>query len=402
MVDENKQQNLNFYRLGIAPGILEILKKIHYTVPTPIQYQSIPIAIQGKDIVGVAQTGTGKTLAFGIPMIQRLASTKGLGLVLLPTRELALQIDAELHKIGSSLGLRTVVLIGGVPIRPQIGSIRKNPHIIIATPGRLIDHLHQRTVNLKNVNILILDEADRMLDMGFLPQITEVLRSVPKERQTMLFSATISPQIMSIASANMKLPVHVEIAPTGTTVDSVSQDIFIVSKDAKVRLLEKVLAQYSGSTLIFTRTKYGASRIARTIRQMGHSVAEIHSNRTFSQRKSALEGFKTGAYRVLVATDIVARGIDVTGIELVINYDLPSQAEDYVHRIGRTARAGMKGHAISFVTPSEQGEIRAIEWLIRKKLNVSTLPEFPTMQFAKPRLLYSSRRYRRGKIGGNR
>ena len=402
MGDVNKQQNLDFYRLGIAPGILEILKKIHYTVPTPIQYQSIPIAIQGKDIVGVAQTGTGKTLAFGIPMIQRLASTKGLGLVLLPTRELALQIDAELHKVGSSLGLRTAVLIGGVPIRPQISSIRKNPHIIIATPGRLIDHLHQKTVNLKNVNILILDEADRMLDMGFLPQITEVLRSVPKERQTMLFSATISPQIMGIASANMKLPVHVEIAPTGTTVDSVSQDIFIVAKEAKVRLLEKVLAQYSGSTLIFTRTKYGASRIARTIRQMGHSAAEIHSNRTFPQRKSALEGFKAGAYRVLVATDIVARGIDVTGIELVINYDLPSQAEDYVHRIGRTARAGMKGHAISFVTPSERAEIRAIEWLIRKKLNVSTLPEFPTMQFAKPRLLYSSKRYRRGKIGGNR
>ena len=399
MSDENKQQNLNFYRLGIAPGILEILKKIHYTVPTPIQYQSIPIAIQGKDIVGIAQTGTGKTLAFGIPMIQRLASSKGLGLVLLPTRELALQIDAELHKVGSSLGLRTAVLIGGVPIRPQIGSIQKNPHIIIATPGRLIDHLHQRTVNLKNVNVLILDEADRMLDMGFLPQITEVLRSVPRERQTMLFSATISPQIMSIAASNMKLPVHVEIAPTGMTVDSVSQDIFIVAREAKMRLLEKVLAQYSGSTLIFVRTKYGASRIARTIRQMGHSVTEIHSNRTFPQRKSALEGFKTGQYRVLVATDIMARGIDVTGIELVINYDLPSQAEDYVHRIGRTARAGMKGHAISFVTPSERAEIRAIEWLIRKKLNVSTLPEFPTMQFAKPRLLYSSRRYRRGKIG---
>ena len=189
MSNVNQQQNLNFYGLGIAPGILEILKKIRYTVPTPIQYQSIPIAIQGKDIVGVAQTGTGKTLAFGIPMIQRMASSKGSGLVLLPTRELAMQIDAELRKVGSSLGLRTAVLIGGVPIRPQIVSIRRNPHIIIATPGRLIDHLHQKTVNLKNVNILILDEADRMLDMGFLPQITEILRSVPRERQTMLFCA---------------------------------------------------------------------------------------------------------------------------------------------------------------------------------------------------------------------
>ncbi|MFH1582174.1 MAG: DEAD/DEAH box helicase [bacterium] len=397
MKNTNQQQNLNFYGLGIAPGILEILKKIRYLTPTPIQHQSISIAIQGKDIVGIAQTGTGKTLAFGIPMIQRIASTKGLGLVLLPTRELALQIDSELHKIGNSLGLKTVVLIGGVPIRPQIASIRRKPDIIIATPGRLIDHLHQKTVNLKNVNILILDEADRMLDMGFLPQIKEILRLVPKERQTMLFSATISPEIMSIASANMKLPIRVEIAPTGTTVDNVSQDIFIVSKEAKVRLLEKILAQYSGSALIFTRTKYGAHRIAGTIRQMGYSVAEIHSNRTFPQRKSALSGFKTGQYRVLVATDIVARGIDVAGIELVINYDLPSQAEDYVHRIGRTARAGMKGQAISFVMPSEQGEIRAIEWLIRKKLNVSTLPEFPSMQFAKPRLIYSSKRHRRGR-----
>ena len=399
MGNENQQQNLNFYGLGIAPGILEILKKIHYVTPTPIQYKSIPIAIQGKDIVGVAQTGTGKTLAFGIPMIQRLMNTKGLGLVLLPTRELALQIDAELRKVGNSLGLRTAVLIGGVPIGPQKDSLRRNPHIIIATPGRLIDHLHQRTVNLKNVNILILDEADRMLDMGFMPQIKEILRSVPAERQTMLFSATISQEIMSIASANMKFPIQVEIAPTGTTVDSVSQDIFIVGREEKLRLLEKVLAQYSGSALIFTRTKYRASRISRAIRQMGYSAAEIHSNRTFPQRKSALEGFKSGQYRVLVATDIMARGIDVIGIELVINYDLPSQAEDYVHRIGRTARAGMKGRAISFVMLSERGEIQAIEWLIRKKLNVSTLPEFPTMQFAKPRMVYSSRKYRRGKIG---
>ncbi len=402
MSNANQQQNLNFYGLGIAPGILEILKKIRYLAPTPIQHQSIPIAIQGKDIVGIAQTGTGKTLAFGIPMIQRLMSTKGLGLVVLPTRELALQIDVELRKVGNSLGLRTAVLIGGAPIGPQIGLIRRNPHIIIATPGRLIDHLYQKTVNLKNVNILILDEADRMLDMGFLPQIKEILKSVPKERQTMLFSATISQEIMSIASANMKFPIRVEIAPTGTTVDGVSQDIFIVAKESKVRLLKKVLAQYSGSTLIFTRTKYGAHRLVSAIRQMGYSAAEIHSNRTFAQRKSALNGFKTGEYRILVATDIMARGIDVIGIELVINYDLPSQAEDYVHRIGRTARAGLKGQAISFVTPTEQGEIRAIEWLIRKKLNISTLPEFPTRQFAKPRLVYSSKKYRRGKIGGNR
>jgi len=193
----------------------------------------------------------------------------------------------------------------------------------------------------------------------------------------------------------MKLPIRVEIAPTGTTVDSVSQDIFIVAKEAKLSLLEKVLAQYSGSTLIFTRTKYGAHKVARAINQMGQAAAEIHSNCTFPQRKNALAGFKSGECRVLVATDIMARGIDVVGIELVINYDLPSQAEDYVHRIGRTARAGLTGHAISFVTPDEQGKIRAIEWLIRKKLNIATLPEFPARQFAKPRMVYSSKRYRR-------
>jgi len=399
MANTNQRQDLSFYGLGIAPGILAILEKIRYTIPTPIQYQSIPIAIEGKDIVGIAQTGTGKTLAFGIPMIQRLASTKGMGLILLPTRELALQTDTELRKIGNSLNLRTAILIGGVPIRPQIEAIRRKPHIIIATPGRLIDHLHQKTVSLQNVNILILDESDRMLDMGFLPQISEILKAIPKERQTMLFSATISQEIMRIASGNMKLPIRVEIAPTGTTVDNVSQDIFIIAREAKMRLLEKVLTQYKGSTLIFTRTKYGAHRLARAIKAMGHSAAEIHSNCSSGQRKNSLDGFKSGEYRVLVATDIMARGIDVVGIELVINYDLPSQAEDYVHRIGRTARAGMKGHAISFVTPAEQGTVRAIEWLIRKKLNVSTIPEFPTMQFAKPKILYSSRRYRRGRLG---
>ena len=395
MNSPKQKEDLNFYGLGIAPGILDILKKLRYLIPTPIQHQSISIAIQGKDIVGIAQTGTGKTLAFGIPMIQQLVNTKGLGLVLSPTRELALQIDAEFRKIGGSLGFKTVVLIGGVPIRPQISALRRNPNIIIATPGRLIDHLHQRTANLKDVNILVLDEADRMLDMGFLPQIKEILKLVPKERQTMLFSATLSSQIMSIASANMKLPIRVEIAPTGTTVDNVSQDLFIVAKEEKNRLLEKILSQYLGSALVFTKTKYGATRVAGAIRKMGHSATEIHSNRTFPQRKSALDGFKTGQYRVLVATDIVARGIDVAGIELVVNYDLPSQAEDYVHRIGRTARAGMKGHAISFVMPSEQAEIRAIEWLIKKKLNVSTIPGFDSKQFVKPRMVFRTKRYGR-------
>ena len=367
----------SFHGLGIAPGILEILGRMRYVTPTPIQRQAIPVAIEGKDVVGVAQTGTGKTLAFGIPMLQSLAHNKGKGLIILPTRELAIQVDEELHKIGRSLGLRTAVLIGGTSPGPQLKAIARNPHIIIATPGRLIDHLEQKVVKLDKVNVLVLDEADRMLDMGFLPQIKKILQAVPRERQTMLFSATLSSDIMSIASSNMKLPIRVEIAPSGTTAELVTQEIFIIKKDAKNRLLEKLLGEYKGSTLVFTKTKHIAKRLTRAVRAMGYEAAELHSNRTLNQRRDALEGFKSGKYRVLVATDIAARGLDVVGIELVLNYDLPMQSEDYVHRIGRTARAGATGHAISFVLPEQQREIRNIERLIRKNLSVSQVPELP-------------------------
>lgn len=384
-MNETKQTGSGFYGLGIAPGIFAILARHHYVTPTPIQTQSIPVAIQGKDVVGIAQTGTGKTLAFGIPMIQRLMSSRGRGLIILPTRELAIQVDEELRKIGNSLGLKTAVLIGGASMWPQMQALKRGPHIIIGTPGRLNDHLDRKTFQLQGINILVLDEADRMLDMGFLPQIQRILQMVPKERQTMLFSATMSREIMAIASQNMKLPIRVEIAPSGTTVESVTQEIFIVSKDAKITLLQKILSQYTGSTLVFARTKYGARKIAMAIHAMGHSVAEIHSNRTLSQRRDALEGFKSGKYRVLVATDIVARGIDVVGIELVLNFDLPSQSEDYVHRIGRTARAGKEGHAISFAMPSEQQEVRSIERLIRKNLPVSQLPDLPGAKFLQDR-----------------
>lgn len=366
-----------FHGLGIAPGLLEILDRLHYVNPTPIQHQSIPPAIDGKDVVGIAETGTGKTLAFGIPMIQALARKKGQGLVLLPTRELAEQVDAELHKIGRALGLKTAVLIGGASMGPQIDAIARNPHVIVATPGRLIDHLNQKTLKLDRVNILILDEADRMLDMGFEPQVRRILRDVPKNRQTMLFSATMPREIFKLASANMKLPVRIEVAPSGRTPDLVSQEIFVVEKNSKLRLFEKIIGEYRGSILVFTRTKYGAKRVAKAARVMGHNAVEIHSNRSLNQRRDAMLGFKSGKYRVLVATDIAARGIDVKGIELVINYDLPSHSEDYVHRIGRTGRAGVEGHAISFVLPEEQKVIRAIERLTRKNLRVSALPELP-------------------------
>lgn len=370
----NDDNTNNFGGLGIAPGLLEILGKLRYTRPTPIQHQAIPLAMEEKDVVGIAETGTGKTLAFGIPMIQLLARKKGQGLILLPTRELALQVEQELHKVGRPLGLKTAVLIGGLSMRPQIAAIARNPHVIIATPGRLIDHLQQKTLRLDKVSILVLDEADRMLDMGFQPQIQRILQAVPKDRQTMLFSATIPPEIMKIAGDYMKLPVHIEVAPSGTAPENVTHEIFIVEKSAKSRLLATLLKEHRGSTLVFTRTKFGAKRITKALRLSGENAAEIHSNRSLAQRREALEGFRSGRFRVLVATDIASRGIDVKGIETVINYDLPSQAEDYVHRIGRTGRAGSTGHAISFAEPSERNEVRSIERLMRKSVPVSLPP----------------------------
>jgi ATP-dependent RNA helicase RhlE len=371
----------SFYGMGIAPKILEILERIKFKVPTPIQMKAIPIAIAGKDIIGIAQTGTGKTHAFAIPMVQRLVQIKGIGLILAPTRELAIQIDEAFQDIVHPFGMKTACLIGGAPMEPQVQALRKNPRVVIATPGRLIDHMSHWNIMPDAVAVLVLDEADRMLDMGFAPQIEKILRFIPKDRQTMLFSATMPKEIMAMVAKYMKLPVSVEIAPSGTTVEQVTQELFVVKKDAKQRLLGKLLAQYHGTVLLFSRTKYNARKITTAIRNMGYSTAEIHSNRTLPQRRDALEGFKSGKYRVLVATDIASRGIDVTGIELVINYDLPEDAENYVHRIGRTARAGHKGHAISFATPDQSRDVRDIEKLIKTTLPVSKHPELPPEQF---------------------
>jgi ATP-dependent RNA helicase RhlE len=376
------QGGKSFYGLGIAPKILEILERIKFKIPTPIQFKAIPLAIEGKDVIGIAQTGTGKTHAFAIPMCQRLAREKGMGLVLAPTRELAVQINEAFQGIAHSFGMKTACLIGGAPMQGQIQALGKNPRIVIATPGRLLDHISQWNFLPGEVVMLVLDEADRMLDMGFAPQITKILRSLPKDRQTMLFSATIPKEIIEIAAAYMKLPVSVEIAPSGTTVELVTQELFIVKKEAKPRLLAKLLAQYHGSVLLFSRTKHNAHKITMSIRDMGYSAAEIHSNRTLAQRREALDGFKSGRFKVLVATDIAARGIDVTGIELVINYDLPEDAQIYVHRIGRTARAGCRGHAISFATPDQSRDVRDIEKLIRLTLPVSRHPEIPSEKFA--------------------
>jgi len=261
-------------------------------------------------------------------------------------------------------------------------ALRKNPHVIIATPGRLNDHLEQKNIKLDQVKILVLDEADRMLDMGFVPQINRIVQHVPRNRQTMLFSATMPKEIISLATSYMKLPIRVEVAPSGTISQKVTQELFFVGNSSKLPLLEKVLSEYRGSVLIFSRTKFSAKKIARSLRNVGHSATEIHSNRSLNQRIEAMSGFKLGKYRIMVATDIASRGIDVAGIELVINYDLPKNPEDYVHRIGRTARAGHQGHAISFATPDQSKDVRNIEKLIKTQLLVSPLPKLAAKQAA--------------------
>jgi len=387
------QSNKSFYNLGVAPGFLETLERMKITVPTPIQYKAIPLAIEGKDIIGIAQSGTGKTIAFGIPMMQRLAQMGGRGLILAPTRELAIQVGEILKSLSRSPGMEVAIIIGGAPIFKQLRQLKRNPRILVATPGRLIDHIERKNGLLNDVNIVVLDEADRMLDMGFEPQINRIMQSVPRDRQTMLFSATMPSEIVSIANSYMKLPVSVEIAPSGTTVDAVVQELFIVRNDNKEQLLKELLKQYHGTVLLFARTKAGTMKLRRKVSAMGHSSAEIHSDRSLFQRREALEGFKSGKYRVLVATDVAARGIDVTGIELVVNYDLPEDAESYVHRIGRTGRAGKEGHAISFAMPDQLQGVRSIEKLTRTTLSISKHPDIPAAQFVS----YAARRNHRQK-----
>ncbi len=368
-------QTKTFDSLGVDSKILRILKEKGFINPTPIQDQCIPEAIKGKDIVGIAQTGTGKTLAFSIPILQRLASTKGQALVLVPTRELAIQAEEMIFKISKGLNIKTVTIIGGAPYHHQIRALRSRPDIIIATPGRLIDHLTKKIFKLDKINMIVLDEADRMFDIGFLPEIKEILSLAPKEKQVLLFSATMPAAIADIACAYMKIPVRIEVAPQGTIAKNIIQELFIVDNRSKISLLENVLKENKGTVLVFSKTKIGAKKISRAIEAMGGSAIEIHSDRSLFQRKEAIRGFKSGKYRILVATDIAARGIDVSNISLVINYDLPENSSDYVHRIGRTGRAGNSGLAISFVTPNQRRGIKQIERLIKKNISIKSLPK---------------------------
>ncbi|MBN2884858.1 DEAD/DEAH box helicase [Patescibacteria group bacterium] len=370
---KNETALLTFADLGIKESILKVVSDLGLITPTPIQHQAIPAALSGEDIVGIAQTGTGKTFAFGIPMLQRLAQVKGRGLILLPTRELAGQVETSLRSLGGPLGLRTVSLIGGEAINRQLFALRRQPHILVATPGRLIDHLKRGTVKLNDISVLVLDEADMMFDMGFAPQIEEVLKRVPVGRQTLLFSATMPTAVMKLAEKHLRAPVRIEVSPAGSTAELVEQEILVLPREARFDQMLLLLDEFKGSVLIFVRTKHGATKLTKKLLFDGFKAAEIHSNLSFAQRQAALAGFKSGKHRILVATDVAARGLDINDIELVLNFDLPDNSEDYVHRIGRTARAGKKGKAVSFASSDQYREIQKIERLIRKNLPVRNI-----------------------------
>ena len=353
--------------MGVSPTLLRNLIKAGFVEPTAIQAQAIPQALAGRDVLGCAQTGTGKTAAFVIPMLERLSGTpKGQprALILAPTRELAIQIQATIDALGRDLQLFATTVVGGADMQAQVRGLRQRPDIIVATPGRLLDHMWNGTISLLAMTILVLDEADRMLDMGFAPQINQILDAMPEERQTLLFSATMPTDLARLAQASVKDPVRVMVTKSATTADGVSQAVHHTTHDRKNALLMSLLQPEDDTVLVFTRTKHRADRLGNLLGSAGHRVAVLHGGRTLPQRRAALEGFRRGTYRVLVATDIAARGIDVANIGHVINYDVPNCPEDYVHRIGRTARMRTTGRATTFVTVEDQEQLRAIERLL--------------------------------------
>jgi ATP-dependent RNA helicase RhlE len=357
----------SFYTLGLSEPLLRDLTAAGLLVPTPIQAQAIPPALEGRDVIGCAQTGTGKTAAFVIPMIERLAVLpKGQpqALVLAPTRELALQIFGSIEKLGRSHHLSATVIVGGSDMQAQIRGLRQRPDILVATPGRLLDHMWNGTINLAPIKILVLDEADRMLDMGFAPQINQILDALPVERQTLLFSATIQAEVTDLVQTSLKGAVRVMVTPASTTAEGVTQALHYTTSQEKTKLLVSLLTMERGTVLVFARTKNRVDRLGQALEQAGHHVAVIHGDRSLPQRLRALDGFKRGQVRILVATDIAARGIDVANIGHVVNYDLPNCPEDYIHRIGRTARMKMTGRATSFVTFEERDQLCAIETLL--------------------------------------
>jgi len=362
---DDKVMIRSFNELPLSAPMLDATARAGYETPTPIQARAIGIALEGRDLIGCAQTGTGKTAAFAIPTIERLCATRpGAGaraLVLAPTRELALQIAETFAMLGSARGLRTVTLIGGEAMGPQLAGLARRPDIVVATPGRLFDHLERRSATLSSVRIVVLDEADRMLDMGFAPQVERILALTPLDRQTLCFSATMPEAVERLVRKHLSRPERVEVGRVAKPVAAVTQRLYATESRDKTPLLLRLLGEDRGQTLVFTRTKHRADRLARAVAAAGHRVTRLHADRTMSQRREALDGFRAGRYRVLVATDIAARGIDVPEIAHVVNFDLPHTPEDYIHRIGRTARAEATGQATSFAAPEEREQLRAIE-----------------------------------------
>lgn len=358
----------HFNELKLPQSLEKALVAMNFTTPTPIQAKAIPVALTRKDLIGVAQTGTGKTAAFSIPTLVYLLNSPGkTALVLAPTRELALQIDGVWKSLTKfSPENRSVILVGGMSMKPQIRALSQRPRLIIATPGRLIDHLNRKTANISQAGILILDEADRMLDMGFAPQLFQIMRYVPKDRQTLLFSATWNPSMDDLSRKYLKDPVRIAIATASQAAHTIEQSMVTTTVQKKNDVLLDELNQREGSILVFTRTKSRTDRVAKYLASFGVDVHRLHGGRTQGQRNAALAAFRSGDVRVLVATDIAARGIDVTRIAHVINYDLPQVPEDYIHRIGRTGRAGAKGSAVSLVTSEDRPQWNAISRLLQQ------------------------------------
>ncbi len=371
---------MSFFKLGLHPTLARGCEALGYTEPTPIQRQAIPVILSGADVIGCAETGTGKTAAFLLPLIQRISATPGAGvraLIVAPTRELASQIAASLDTLDPTKRVRSVTLVGGANMGRQLQELLRPAPVVIATPGRLLDHLERGSVNLSRVETLVLDEADRMLDLGFWPAIRCVLAKLPAARQTLLFSATMSPTIEGLARSTMRQPKLIEVSRRGRAPVMVEQTAYPVAMESKTALLLHLLERERFSrVLVFTRTRRGAERLSHILAAREHQVNRIHADRTQPQREAALRGFKDGRHRVLVATDIAARGLDVEAISHVINYDVPEAPEDYVHRIGRTGRAGHIGRAITLVTPVEELSMRAIERLTGQAIERVLLPGF--------------------------
>ena len=376
-----------FKALNLSEPVLRGVQHAGYTDPTPIQLRAIPAVLSGRDLVASAQTGTGKTAAFALPILTRLGNHgRPRVLVLEPTRELAAQVETAFRDFARFTDIRTVAVFGGVGYGLQRTELRRGVDIIVATPGRLMDYLKEGTINLRDITILVLDEVDRMLDMGFLPVVRDIIGRCPKERQTLFFSATVPPEIAAVASFALRDPFRVEVGVNRSVNESVNHALYPVALEQKFDLLVALLAKTDfDSVLVFSRTKHGADKIARRLKAANHSVAVLHANRSQNQRIEALAGFKSGKYEVMVATDIAARGIDVAGVSHVINYDVPEKPEDYVHRIGRTGRAQAVGDAFTLVTPENAGDIRDIQRFIGAKIPELRLEGFDYKPFGEPR-----------------